>query len=335
MHRRILESRDAEGGNRTHTPRREPDFESGASASSATSAQRPMVRGESCVRTPRAGTRSRLRPAAPDRILPRSNTVGANGRRRRKRETKRQGSWRDRAVRGARDRSRGLRRRRREREQQQTAAEAAATCRRSPRRRARASTTRGTATPDFIVASDLPLQGAGRAQTTEMVQAIKFALKQRDFKAGDYKIGYQSCDDSTAQAGAWDSAKCASNASCVRREQERHRSCRNVQLRVRQDHRPDPQPGEPRAGRDGQPGEHEPGPHDGRAGRRGRRAGQVLPDGQAELRPRRRERPDPGPGRRAVREGLRGSRRSTSSTTSRRTASASPRRSAALRRSSA
>ena len=70
----------------------------------------------------------------------------------------------------------------------------------------------GDGDPDFIVASDLPLQGAGRAQTTEMVQAIKFALKQRDFKAGDYNIGYQSCDDSTAQAGAWDSAKCASNA---------------------------------------------------------------------------------------------------------------------------
>jgi len=69
----------------------------------------------------------------------------------------------------------------------------------------------GDGDPDFIVASDLPLQGAGRAQTTEMVQAIKFALKQRDFKAGDHNIGYQSCDDSTAQAGAWDSAKCASN----------------------------------------------------------------------------------------------------------------------------
>jgi branched-chain amino acid transport system substrate-binding protein len=69
----------------------------------------------------------------------------------------------------------------------------------------------GDGDPDYIVASDLPLQGAGRAQTTEMVQAIKFALKQRDFKAGDYNIGYQSCDDSTAQAGAWDSAKCASN----------------------------------------------------------------------------------------------------------------------------
>jgi branched-chain amino acid transport system substrate-binding protein len=70
----------------------------------------------------------------------------------------------------------------------------------------------GDGDPDYIVASDLPLQGAGRAQTTQMVSAIKFALKQRDFKAGDYNIGYQSCDDSTAQAGAWDSAKCASNA---------------------------------------------------------------------------------------------------------------------------
>ncbi len=70
----------------------------------------------------------------------------------------------------------------------------------------------GDGSADYIVASDLPLQGAGRAQTTQMVSAIKFALKQAGFKAGKYKIGYQSCDDSTAQAGAWDSAKCASNA---------------------------------------------------------------------------------------------------------------------------
>ena len=69
----------------------------------------------------------------------------------------------------------------------------------------------GDGDPDFIVASDLPLQGAGRAQTTEMVEAIKYALRQRNFKAGDYNIGYQSCDDSTAQQGGWDSAKCASN----------------------------------------------------------------------------------------------------------------------------
>jgi branched-chain amino acid transport system substrate-binding protein len=70
----------------------------------------------------------------------------------------------------------------------------------------------GGGSPDYIVASDLPLQGAGRAQTTEMVEAIKYDLKQRNFKAGKYKIGFQSCDDSTAQTGGWDSAKCASNA---------------------------------------------------------------------------------------------------------------------------
>jgi branched-chain amino acid transport system substrate-binding protein len=70
----------------------------------------------------------------------------------------------------------------------------------------------GSGSPEVLIASDLPLQGAGRAQTTEMVQAIKFALKQRNFTAGGKQIGYQSCDDSTAQAGAWDSAKCASNA---------------------------------------------------------------------------------------------------------------------------
>jgi branched-chain amino acid transport system substrate-binding protein len=70
----------------------------------------------------------------------------------------------------------------------------------------------GDGEPDFLIASDLPLQGANRALTTEMADAIEFALQQRDWKAGDANIGYQSCDDSTAQAGSWDSAKCSSNA---------------------------------------------------------------------------------------------------------------------------
>jgi branched-chain amino acid transport system substrate-binding protein len=70
----------------------------------------------------------------------------------------------------------------------------------------------GDGEPDFLIASDLPLQGANRALTTEMADAIEFILKQRDWKAGDHNIGFQSCDDSTAQAGSWDSAKCSSNA---------------------------------------------------------------------------------------------------------------------------
>jgi branched-chain amino acid transport system substrate-binding protein len=71
----------------------------------------------------------------------------------------------------------------------------------------------GEGDPDFIIASDLPLQGSGRTQTVQMTEAIKFILKQRDFKAGDTKIGYQSCDDSTAQQGKWASEKCSANAN--------------------------------------------------------------------------------------------------------------------------
>jgi branched-chain amino acid transport system substrate-binding protein len=71
----------------------------------------------------------------------------------------------------------------------------------------------GEGDPDYIIASDLPLQGSGRTQTVQMTEAIKFILKQNDFKAGDYKIGYQSCDDSTAQLGKWASEKCSANAN--------------------------------------------------------------------------------------------------------------------------
>jgi branched-chain amino acid transport system substrate-binding protein len=69
----------------------------------------------------------------------------------------------------------------------------------------------GSGKPDYIVPSDLPLQGSGRTQTIEMTNAIKFALKQANFKAGKYTVGYQSCDDSTAQAGKWESSKCSAN----------------------------------------------------------------------------------------------------------------------------
>jgi branched-chain amino acid transport system substrate-binding protein len=71
----------------------------------------------------------------------------------------------------------------------------------------------GDGDPDYIIASDLPLQGSGRTQTVQMTEAIKYILKQQDFKAGDYKIGYQSCDDATAQQGKWASEKCSANAN--------------------------------------------------------------------------------------------------------------------------
>jgi branched-chain amino acid transport system substrate-binding protein len=71
---------------------------------------------------------------------------------------------------------------------------------------------KGSGKPDFIIASDLPLQGAIRKQTVQISRAEIWALQQKGWKAGNWKIGFQSCDDSTAQSGGWDSGKCATNA---------------------------------------------------------------------------------------------------------------------------
>ncbi|MBD0330739.1 MAG: ABC transporter substrate-binding protein [Thermoleophilia bacterium] len=66
--------------------------------------------------------------------------------------------------------------------------------------------------PDVLIASDLPLQGPTGNVTRVAADAIRFVLRQRDFRAGRFTVGYQSCDDSTAQSGAVELLKCASNA---------------------------------------------------------------------------------------------------------------------------
>jgi branched-chain amino acid transport system substrate-binding protein len=72
----------------------------------------------------------------------------------------------------------------------------------------------GSGSPQFLIASDLPLQGSGRAQYIAMGKAIQYVLQnQFHFKAGKYTVGYQACDDSTAQSGAWDPGKCTGNGN--------------------------------------------------------------------------------------------------------------------------
>ena len=71
----------------------------------------------------------------------------------------------------------------------------------------------------YLIASDLPLQGSGRTQTVQMTKAIAFILKQHGWKAGKYTLAYQSCDDSTAQAGKWDSGKVSANANAYAQDQ--------------------------------------------------------------------------------------------------------------------
>jgi branched-chain amino acid transport system substrate-binding protein len=74
----------------------------------------------------------------------------------------------------------------------------------------------GEGEPDVLIASDLPMQGSSRTQTVQMVKAIRYVLDKNGWKAGDLNVGYQVCDDSTAQAGKWDSGKCNANAQAYK-----------------------------------------------------------------------------------------------------------------------
>jgi branched-chain amino acid transport system substrate-binding protein len=74
----------------------------------------------------------------------------------------------------------------------------------------------GEGDPDYLVASDLPLQGGSRTQTIQMNKAMVYVLEQQDWKAGDKKIAFQQCDDATAQLAKWDASKCSANANAYK-----------------------------------------------------------------------------------------------------------------------
>jgi branched-chain amino acid transport system substrate-binding protein len=71
----------------------------------------------------------------------------------------------------------------------------------------------GEGDPDVLIASDLPMQGASKIQTDQMVAAIRQVLDNYEWKAGDYNVAYQVCDDSTAQAANYDTGKCSQNGN--------------------------------------------------------------------------------------------------------------------------
>ena len=71
----------------------------------------------------------------------------------------------------------------------------------------------GEGDPQVLIASDMVLQGSSRTQTLQIVEAIRQVLDSAGWKAGAVNVGFQSCDDSTAQAGKWDPGKCSQNAN--------------------------------------------------------------------------------------------------------------------------
>jgi DNA-binding SARP family transcriptional activator/ABC-type branched-subunit amino acid transport system substrate-binding protein len=63
-----------------------------------------------------------------------------------------------------------------------------------------------------LVVSDLPLQGGLRLSSQQMADAMAFVLRQHGFRAGRWRVAFQSCDDAVAATRLPDDTKCAANA---------------------------------------------------------------------------------------------------------------------------
>jgi branched-chain amino acid transport system substrate-binding protein len=68
----------------------------------------------------------------------------------------------------------------------------------------------GDGKPDVVIVSDFPLRGTHQS-SKQMVDAIEFVLRQRGFRAGEHRVGYQSCNDTVGDE-PYDTLLCRRNA---------------------------------------------------------------------------------------------------------------------------
>jgi branched-chain amino acid transport system substrate-binding protein len=69
----------------------------------------------------------------------------------------------------------------------------------------------GEGEPDVIVVSDFPRRGDAAESTNLLIDAIEFVFRQREFRAGEYGVGYQSCNDTQGDL-PYDEVLCRRNA---------------------------------------------------------------------------------------------------------------------------
>jgi branched-chain amino acid transport system substrate-binding protein len=70
----------------------------------------------------------------------------------------------------------------------------------------------GKGNPEALVVSDLPLQGDSKQRSAQMNDAMRLVLEGSNWQAGGVKVGFQTCDDSSAKTGLWTKAQCQANA---------------------------------------------------------------------------------------------------------------------------
>jgi branched-chain amino acid transport system substrate-binding protein len=71
----------------------------------------------------------------------------------------------------------------------------------------------GEGDPAALIVSDLPLQGDSEERSSQQNDAIRQALDDNGWKAGNTNLAFQSCDDSIEETGEWDEQVCRDNAT--------------------------------------------------------------------------------------------------------------------------
>ena len=161
----------------------------------------------------------------------------------------------------------------------------------------------GEGRPDFLIAASTVLQGQFVDHGVQISQALKLVLDERDWRAGDYSVGLQLCDETTARSSDdSDPARCrrnarafSSNSSVLAVAGPWSSTCALEMLPIL-----NRAPSGPLAAVSGSTtylGLTRSGPGVGRG-----RAGEVLPDRTPRVRPRGPRRRCPGGSRRNVRE---------------------------------
>jgi branched-chain amino acid transport system substrate-binding protein len=75
----------------------------------------------------------------------------------------------------------------------------------------------GEGRPDFLIAASTVLQGQFVDHGVQITQALKLVLADRDWRAGEYSVGLQLCDETTAGSDESDPARCRRNARAFAR----------------------------------------------------------------------------------------------------------------------
>ena len=70
----------------------------------------------------------------------------------------------------------------------------------------------GEGRPDFLIGTSTLLTGAFSNHGIQVSQALRMVLDERDWRAGDYRVGLQICGESVGGADASSAARCRRNA---------------------------------------------------------------------------------------------------------------------------